>query len=95
MSRRATGLPSSSLSTSSIKDPDLVVVIPISKVGKGVPTYVEINPPEGGVSMRSFIKCEAIHSIDKIRLVRLMGKVSEPTMVEVEDRIKILLDLYP
>ena len=45
--------------------------------------------------MRSFIKCEAIHSIDKIRLVRLMGKVSEPTMVEVEDRIKILLDLYP
>jgi len=72
-----------------------VVVIPISKVGKGVPTYVEINPPEGGVSMRSFIKCEAIHSIDKIRLVRLMGKVSEPTMVQVEDRIKILLDLYP
>ena len=71
------------------------MVIPISKVGKGIPTHIEIDPPEGGVSMRSFIKCEAIHSIDKIRLVRVMGKVSERTMAEVEDRIKILLDLYP
>ncbi len=74
---------------------DLVVVMPISKVAKGIPMHVEINPPEGGVTMRCFIKCEAIRSIAKVRLVRLMGKVSDKTVEAVEDRMKILLDLHP
>lgn len=74
---------------------DLVVVMPISKVAKGIPLHVEINPPEGGVTMRGFIKCEAIRSIAKVRLVRPMGRVSDTTLAAVEDRVKILLDLHP
>ncbi len=74
---------------------DLVVAIPISKVAKGIPTHVEVRPPEGGLTVRSFIKCEAIRSLSRVRLVRLMGRVSDRTMEAVEDRIKILLDLHP
>ena len=74
---------------------DLVVVMPISKAAKGIPLHVEIDPPEGGVTMRSFIKCEAIRSIAKVRLVRLMGRVSDKTIESVEDHVKILLDLHP
>ena len=73
---------------------DLVVVMPMSKAAKGIPLHVEIDPPEGGVTMRSFIKCEAIRSIAKVRLVRLMGRVSDKTIAAVEDRMKILLDLH-
>jgi mRNA interferase MazF len=73
---------------------DLAVVLPISKVAKGIPLHVEINPPEGGVTMRSFIKCEAIRSIGRVRLVRLMGRIKDSTMELVEDRIRILLDLH-
>jgi mRNA interferase MazF len=72
---------------------DLVIAIPISKVPKGIPTHVEVKPPEGGLTVRSFIKCEAIRSLSKIRLVRRMGSVSERTMREVEDRVRILLGL--
>jgi mRNA interferase MazF len=72
---------------------DLIIAIPISKVPKGIPTHVEVNPPEGGVTIRSFIKCEAVRSLSKIRLVRRMGAVSERTMEAVEDRIRILLGL--
>jgi mRNA interferase MazF len=72
---------------------DLVIAIPISKVPKGIPTHVEVKPPEGGLKVRSFIKCEAIRSLSKIRLVKRMGSISERTMEAVEDRVRILLGL--
>lgn len=72
---------------------DLVIAIPISKVPKGIPTHVEVKPPEGGVTIRCFVKCEAIRSLSKIRLVRRMGAVSERTMEAIEDRVRILLGL--
>ena len=74
---------------------DLVILIPISKVARGIPTHVGIDPPEGGLSMRSFIKCEALRSASRIRLVKRMGVVKDETMAAVEDRIKILLGLHP
>jgi mRNA interferase MazF len=72
---------------------DLVIVIPASKVAKGIPTHVEILPPEGGVNVRCFLKCEAVRSISKKRLIRFMGTASDATMEKVDDRIRILLGL--
>lgn len=72
---------------------DLVIAIPISKVPKGIPTHVEVRPPEGGVTVRCFIRCEAVRSLSRIRLVRRMGTVSDLTMDAVEDRVRILLGL--
>lgn len=72
----------------------LVILIPISKVAKGIPTHVEINPPEGGVKMRCFVKCEDIRSVSSDRLIEKWGKVSDRTLEAVEDRLKILLDIH-
>lgn len=75
---------------------DLVVVLPITSVPKGINFHVEVKPPEGGLTMRSFIKCEEVRCVSKnARLVNRLGTVSERTMEAVEDRIKILLDLRP
>src|SRR5688572_10570973 len=68
----------------------LVIAIPISKVPKGIPTHVEINPPEGGVTIRCFIKCETIRSISTVRLVKHLGKVKPSTLEKVDDHLKIL-----
>jgi mRNA interferase MazF len=73
---------------------DLVIVIPISSKAKGIRSHVEINPPEGGVTMRSFIKCETIRSVSRQRLLYSMGTVKDQTMETVEDCTKILLDIY-
>jgi mRNA interferase MazF len=73
---------------------DLVIVVPISSKAKGIRSHIEINPPQGGVTTRSFIKCEAIRSISKQRLVHRMGRVTDQTIEAVEDCTKILLDLY-
>lgn len=72
---------------------DLVVVLPITSKAKGIPFHVEIAPPEGGLTVRSFVKCEDIRSISKERFLRRCGSVSAETVRLVEDRVRILLGL--
>ncbi|MEA5517357.1 type II toxin-antitoxin system PemK/MazF family toxin [Limnoraphis robusta] len=71
----------------------LVVVLPITSKQKGVPFHVEINPTEGGVRVKSFIKCEDVRSISVERLDQRWGVVSSTTLAAVEDRLRILMGL--
>lgn len=71
----------------------LAVVLPITSKDKGIPFHVEVNPPEGGLTQKSFIKCEDVRSISIERLLDLWGVVSPNTMMMVEDRLRILLGL--
>ena len=68
----------------------LVVILPMTTRAKGIPFHVEVPSREGG---RSFIKCEDVRSIAKERLVERLGRVSQATLTEVEDRLRILLGL--
>lgn len=72
---------------------ELVVAIPITRTERGVRWHVQVTPPEGGLVTRSFIQCENIRSLSKSRLRRRRGRVSQDTMQQVEDRLRILLGL--
>ena len=72
---------------------DLVVVLPITSKAKGIPLHIPVTPPEGGVKAKRFVKCEDIRSVSKERLTKRWGAVSLASMREVEDRIRILLEL--
>lgn len=72
---------------------DLLVILPLTTKSKGVPFHVLVEPPEGGLKSRSFIKCEDIRSVAKERIGRHWGLLSDATLAEVEDRIMILLNL--
>lgn len=72
---------------------ELVVALPITSKERGIPLHVEVKPPEGGLKMTSFIKCEDIRSISKERLTEKLGAISEKTFQEIEDRLRILLRL--
>jgi mRNA interferase MazF len=72
---------------------DLVVVLPITSKNKNQPIHVPVKPPEGGLTLLSFIKCDDIRSVSKQRLKQFYGMVSAQTMAEVEKRIRILLNL--
>lgn len=61
---------------------------------QGLPKFYATEPPEGGLTARSFILCDALRSIAKERLVsQPWGAVSAQTMRKVEDVLRILLDL--
>jgi len=72
---------------------ELVVVAPLTSRQKGIPFHVQIDPPEGGLKSRSFVKCEDVRSLSKQRLIRRWGTVNAQTMAAVEDRLRILLNL--
>ncbi|BAY18211.1 PemK-like protein [Anabaenopsis circularis NIES-21] len=71
----------------------LVVVLPITSKDKGIPFHVKVNPPEGGLKVTSFIKCEDVRSISVERLEQRLGIVSSIILTEVEDRLRILMGL--
>ncbi len=72
---------------------ELVIILPITSTDRGIPSHVRIDPPEAGLKNTSFILCEAVRSISKDRLVNYLGSVSSVTMLNVEDRLRILLRL--
>lgn len=72
---------------------ELVVLLPISSKAKGIPFHVVIDPPEGGLKQRSYIKCEDIRSVSRGRLTRRYGHVSAQTLAQIEDRVQTLLGL--
>ena len=71
----------------------LVVVLPITSKDKGIPFHVEIEPNDGGLRVKSFIKCEDVRSISVERLDKCWGTVSPEILAEVEDRLRILMGL--
>lgn len=71
---------------------DLVVVLPVSSVAKGIPFHVPVSPPEGAVRQSSFIECEDVRSISRARLRERWETVGAQTIAAVEDRLRILIE---
>lgn len=71
----------------------LVVVSPITTKGRPIRSFLRLDPPEGGVKLLSFVICDQVRTISTNRLQRRLGVVSRTIMQEVEERIRILLDL--
>jgi mRNA interferase MazF len=71
----------------------LVVIVPVTSKGKGIPWHVPIEAPEGGLRTTSFAMCEAVRSVTKERLTKRLGQAGFLTMDAVDDRLRILLDL--
>lgn len=71
----------------------LVIVMPMTTRDRGIPVQVSVGPGEGGLSQRSFIKCEDIRSVDQRRLTKRLGVVSRTTMSMVAANLRTLLEL--
>src|SRR5262245_23748655 len=71
----------------------LVIVVPITSKAKGIRTHVPIRPPEDGLTQPSFAKCEDLRSVSVEQLAKRRGQVSDETMRNVGDLLRLLLDL--
>lgn len=72
---------------------DLVIVVPITKTKRSIPTHVLVPQGEAGLMFDSYIKCEDLRSISKDRLVRYMGDVTYPRIESVQRFVRLLLGL--
>jgi mRNA interferase MazF len=73
---------------------ELVVILPITSQGKGIPWHVPVKASrDAGLTRDSFIMCEAIRCVSRERLAKRLGEIAEPALAEVEKRLRILLEL--
>lgn len=73
---------------------DLVFVLPLTRTNRRIPFHVPIDPPEAGLTARSYVLGDALRSVTKQRLgPQAWGRVSPQTMAKVEDILRILLEL--
>ena len=70
-----------------------VVVLPLTTRHRDIPLHVVLEPPEGGIPQRSYVKTEDVRSIAAERLMERWGTVTLATMDLVGDRMRILLEL--
>jgi mRNA interferase MazF len=59
---------------------------------KAFPIQVQVAG-EGGLTKPSVILCDQIRAIDKSRVIRVLGRLSRPTMDKVDAAIKVSLAL--
>ena len=71
----------------------LVASITSQKTERIYPFEALIEPPEGGLVKRSKVLLMQLRSVDKQRLLGRYGRVSEQTMQQVENALKVATGL--
>ena len=71
-----------------------VIVVAISTKGRSVPFHIVVEPsPVNGLNKKSFIKTEQILTVSKERLIKQIGMLEEKYLTQIEEAIKLVLDL--
>lgn len=73
----------------------IVAAITSKRTERVYPFEALIEPPEGGLTMRSKVMLTQIRTTDKRRVIGSMGVVSEPVMHRVEEALMIAVGLTP
>jgi mRNA interferase MazF len=72
----------------------LVLALPLTRTQRNIPLHVAVDPPEGGLTSRSYIICDSIRSFSKDRLGSSpWGMLSLNTMLQVENILRVLMKL--
>lgn len=70
---------------------ELVIAVPLTTTDRGNALHVEIEPPEGGPSRRSFAMPEQLRVISAERVSGKVGTVRPGTLRDVLRRCRLLL----
>ena len=70
-----------------------VIVVPLTTTRRGLSLHVEIEPgAETGLDGISYAQCELIRSINRRRLVHLLGQIDADASHQVASVVKTLLN---
>lgn len=72
---------------------ELAVVLPLTKVGKGIASHVPIMRAASGLEYDSFVICEQVRCVSRERLVRRIGQAPPDVLARVVVVVRVLLEL--
>ena len=73
--------------------PTVIIAVVTTAAGKNYPFLVRLEAGEGGLERESAVNAAQILTVDKSRLVKKLGALSSEKMDEVNQVLKISLDL--
>lgn len=68
------------------------IVVPFTRTFRGIPSHIEVAPPAGGLTARSYLLCEQAKSISVTRLRRVMGSVDTTLIDRVQEMVGRFID---
>ena len=72
----------------------LTIVASMSRTERELPLHVRITPSaENGLTDYTDVKCEQVMTIEKSRLLRRRGSISNEELARVDNALKLSLDL--
>ncbi len=72
----------------------LTIVASMSRTERELPLHVRISPsPENGLTDYTDVKCEQVMTIEKSRLLRRRGSISNEELARVDNALKLSLSL--
>jgi len=75
--------------------PTIIVAAVTSQTGKAkLPTHVQLSASQGGLSKDSVVLLEQVRTIDKQRLKDFICHVDKKLMLQVEEALRISLELH-
>jgi mRNA interferase MazF len=72
---------------------ELVILIPITRQKKNIPSHVFVPKGEAGLDVDSYIKVEDIRSVSIERLIRYRGDLTYTRIEQVQQILRVLLGL--
>lgn len=74
----------------------LVIVMPITSQQRELYWHIPLNQMEGGLEKQSYIICDQVLNLSVQRFsTKMLGLVSDYTLEQIEERLKILFYLSP
>lgn len=73
--------------------PTVIIAVLTSKPKRKLPTHINIKSGEGNIAMDSTVLLEQLRTIDKFRLQKYVGSVSQEVMDQVDRAMLISLGL--
>lgn len=71
----------------------LIVICPLTTRERRIRFHVPLEPPEGGLRMRSFVLCDQVRTLSRDRLTSRLGSLRAISLEAIDERLRILLDL--
>jgi mRNA interferase MazF len=72
---------------------DLIIVCPLTKVSRSIPSQVSVSRSESGLEYDSYVICEQVRCISRERAERAIGRAPASVMERIATFLRLLLDL--
>lgn len=74
------------------KSLNTIIVAPITSIERNIPTRISISSsPKSGLKENSFTALDQIKTIDKSRIIKFVGKITDEEAQEVSD---VLVEMF-